>query len=118
MSMEKKQCISKGNLIFTVTDLYREIGRIFREYGADKVILIKAKNRIENDTNDNLSNFGFKEIWKNMSLEIAADNLHDKEQLEKKCSELWPGLEVLILNLDEDANLNLMDEVMEDGILL
>lgn len=115
MSLEKKQYTSKGNIIITVTDLYREIGRIFREYGADKVVLLKSAKQIENSS---LSGLGGEEIWRGMSLEVAVDGWIDSRQLEKVCKELWPGLEISVLDLNEDENPGLADEVMEDGILL
>lgn len=38
--------------------------------------------------------------------------------MQQECRQLWPGVEISILDLNEDENLNLVDEVMEDGILL
>lgn len=92
---------------YTIAELYRQIGRTFRAHGVDKVVLLKAKNRAtELDT------------YPEMTLEIAADGWFDKKKLQQECRLLWPGVEINILDLNEDENLDLVDEVMEDGILL
>lgn len=85
---------------FSVLELYREIGRTFHGAGADRVVLLRARNQ------------------KSISLEIAVDGFFDKKKLQDACEEKWPEVAVRILDLNEDENLDLMDEIMEDGILL
>lgn len=94
----------------TIDELYRQIGRTFREHGADKVVLLKAKKMKRPAENT--------EREKEYFLEVAADGWFDKKKLQQKCSQLWPEVEMNILDLNEDENLGLVDEVMEDGILL
>lgn len=98
---------------YTITELYRQIGRTFRDHGADKVVLLKAKNKKESMIDRNAIT-GCPE----MTLEIAADGWFDKKKLQQECKQLWPGVEINILDLNEDENLDLVDEVLEDGILL
>lgn len=94
----------------TITEFYRQIGTTFREHGADRVVLLKAKNCQQNDKDT-------KQIY-SMYLEIAADGCFDKEKLQKFCTEQWPDAEIRILDLSAEENLNLIDEILEDGILL
>lgn len=85
---------------FSVLELYREIGRTFHGAGADKVVLLRARNQ------------------NGMSLEIAVDGFFDKRKLQDECEKKWPEVAIRLLDLNEDENLELVDEVMEDGILL
>lgn len=88
---------------YDVTDLYRQIGRIFRENGADRVILLRSKKHIDDG---------------GMSLEIAVDGLVKKDVLLAECVGLWPEIRVVLLDLNEDENGDLTAEAVEDGILL
>lgn len=88
---------------YDVTDLYRQIGRVFKENGTDRVILLRSKNHTEDD---------------GMSLEIAVDGFVKKDLLLTECVRRWPEIEVVILDLNEDENGDLTAEAVEDGILL
>lgn len=85
----------------TIAEFYRQIGRTFRQHGADRVVLLKSRT-----------------CQQSMYLEIAADGCFELQELQKVCSEQWPDAEISILDLNEEENLNLIDEVLEDGILL
>lgn len=112
-----KLCLGKGgnevSKEYTITDLYRQIGRTFRAHGVDKAVLLKARNSRKENSQENIIR-----TYPGMELEIAADGWFDKEKLLQECGKLWPGVEINILDLNEDENLGLVDEVMEDGILL
>lgn len=85
----------------TIAEFYRQIGRIFRQHGADRVVLLKSRT-----------------CQQSMYLEVAADGCFDSQELRKVCTEQWPDAEISILDLSAEENLNLIDEVLEDGILL
>lgn len=107
-----------------ITELYRQIGRSFREHGADRVVLLKAKtipsteqNRTNLSAVDNKAGEGG-QVRPNMYLEIAADGCFMLQELQKLCAAQWPDVEISILDLNAEENLELIDEVLEDGILL
>lgn len=85
-----------------ITNIYREIGRTYREYGADQVVLLKSQASLENE--------------KELSLEIAVDGAVDIHELQKISRQCWPAVVVELLDLNE--NPNLITEIVEDGILL
>lgn len=85
----------------TIAEFYRQIGRIFRQHGADRVVLLKSRT-----------------CQQSMYLEVAADGCFDLQELRMVCTEQWPDAEISILDLSAEENLNLIDEVLEDGILL
>lgn len=101
----------------TIAEFYRQIGRTFRQHGADRVVLLKSRTCQQNDeAADQMS--GIDSGRTGMYLEVAADGCFDLQELQKVCSEQWPDAEISILDLSAEENLNLIDEVLEDGILL
>lgn len=85
-----------------ITKIYREIGRKFHDMGADQVVLLKS------------GSCQAQEIQ--MYLEIAVDGMIDQKELMKQAKLNWPQVEIRILDLNEDPNL--IQEVVEDGIVL
>lgn len=85
----------------TIAEFYRQIGSTFRQHGADRVVLLKSRT-----------------CQQSMYLEVAVDGCFDLQELRKVCTEQWPDAEISILDLSAEENLNLIDEVLEDGILL
>lgn len=101
----------------TIAEFYRQIGRTFRQHGADRVVLLKSRTCQQNDeAADQMS--GIDSGRTGMYLEVAVDGCFDLQELQKVCSEQWPDAEISILDLSAEENLNLIDEVLEDGILL
>lgn len=88
---------------YDVTELYRQIGRKFRERGADRVILLCSRKFPDSS---------------GMALEIAADGCICREELLNESKALWPEVEITIFDMNEDEHADLLNEAMEDGILL
>ena len=92
------------NLSYEVVDLYRAIGKEFRRFGAEKVILLHAKTNPQN--------------VEEMYLEVAVEGFVEKEKLLAKSREEWPFLSMEIMVLDEVKDKELVLEIMEDGIII
>lgn len=88
----------------SVADLYREIGRTFREHGAERVALLSSKTCSDAETE--------------IELEVAVDGMIDEKELYQSSKNQWPYVQMKILNLNEEHNIHLIDEVIEDSILL
>lgn len=88
---------------YDVTVLYRQIGKTFRERGADRVILLRSRKYSDKA---------------GMELEVAVDGASDKEELQKECKRLWPEVDIVIFDMNEEEHIDLLNEAMEDGILL
>ena len=88
---------------YDVAELYRQISRVFRENGVDRVILLRSKKHTDDE---------------GMSLEIAVDGFVKKDVLLAECVRLWPEIGVVLWDLNEDENGDLTAEAREDGILL
>lgn len=88
---------------YDVTVLYRQIGKTFREKGADRVILLRSRTILDGA---------------GMELEIAADGAINKDELQSESRRLWPECEITILDMNEEIHADLLNEAMEDGILL
>ena len=87
---------------YDVAEVYRQIGTIFRENGAERVILLRSRKHTKG---------------RGMSLELAADGWLDQSSVQSKCQRLWPDIDMKILDLNE-ADAEFMNEVLEDGIIL
>ena len=87
---------------YQVTELYREIGKTFRSWGAIQVVILKSRTNIEADVQ--------------MKLEIAVDGCIDKKEMQKNVKMIWPQISMEILDLNE--NPNMIDEIVEDGIVI
>lgn len=85
----------------SVTELYRQIGRMIRAHGADRVILMKARS----------------DMAGTMKLEIAIDGIADLADVKNKCSKECPQVEMVIIDLNE-ADDEALQEAIEDGIFL
>lgn len=88
----------------SVADLYREIGRTFREHGAERVALLSSKTCSDVETE--------------IELEVAVDGMINEKELYQSSRNQWPYVQMKILNLNEEHNIHLIDEVIEDSILL
>lgn len=86
----------------SAADLYREIGRTFRERGAERVALLSSKTCSDVE----------------IELEVAVDGMIDEKELYQISRNKWPYVQMKILNLNEEHNIHLIDEVVEDSILL
>ena len=69
----------------SVLELYREIGKEFREHGAERVALLSSRTCCQ----------GVYEI----ELEVAADGLIDDNELHQISKDHWPYVQMKILNL-------------------
>lgn len=82
--------------------LYREIGKILHGLGACRAVVVRAKATPEK--------------MPEMSMEIAVDGSIDVRKASEQCRKQFPNVEIVLLDLTEDANMALMQEVIEDGI--
>ena len=87
----------------TVT-LYREIGKTLHRMGAYRVVLLNSKATPDDHYI--------------MSLEIAVDGAIDVKKASTECNSNWPNILIKLLDLNDFENLELMREVIEDGIQL
>lgn len=91
-------------MTYEVVDLYREIGKEFRNLGAEKVILIQSRTNPENT--------------EEMFLEVAVEGFVEKELLLRKSQEFWPFVSMEVTILDEMSDRECVSEIMEDGIFI
>lgn len=85
-------------------NLYRTIGKILHELGAYRAVIISSK--------------ATPNTFYEMDLEIAVDGEIDIDYAYKICAEKWPNIYIRLLNLNDYVDINLMNEVIEDGIKL
>lgn len=83
-------------------ELYREIGRQFREFGADQVVLLSSKND--------------KETFEIIELQIAVEGIVNKKELETVCLKLWPQIRFELMIDDESDGGLLHQEMIEEGV--
>lgn len=89
---------------YTIVDLYRNIGILFRKHGAEHVALLSSKNNINAACE--------------MTIEVAADGMIDVKYLYQQCQLHWPQINIIIYDLNKPENHHLIDEINEGGILL
>ncbi len=87
----------------TVT-LYREIGKTLHSLGAFRVVLINSKATPGEACE--------------MYLEIAVDGTIDLKEASKQCEKQWENISIKFLDLNNYENIELMKEVIEDGVQL
>lgn len=87
-----------------MVELYRAIGKMLHELGAYRAVIIRAKAT---------PNTSYE-----MNLEIAVDGAIDVRYADKICAEKWPNMCIRLLDLNDYDNIELMNEVIEDGIKL
>lgn len=87
-----------------ITELYQEIGTLFRRLGADQVILLSSKVLHDSEY----------ELY----LEIAVDGAADLKELQEESRKQWPDIEMQLLLKTEELDGELLDEIQEYGILL
>ena len=85
-----------------ITKLYREIGKKYREWGADKVYLLKSHVNLDGEIQ--------------MCLEIAIGGMMIIEDIQKHSKLCWPDIMINILDLNEQPNL--IGEIVADAVLL
>ncbi len=82
--------------------LYREIGKTLHGLGAYRAVIVRSKAAPGE--------------MPEMSLEIAVDGGIDVKKASEQCRKQFPNVEIMLLDLSEDANMDLIQEVIEDGI--
>lgn len=82
--------------------LYRKIGKVLHGLGAYRAVVVRSKATPEKIPE--------------MSMEIAVDGSIDVKKASEYCRKEFPNVEIILLNLSEDANMDLMQEVIKDGI--
>lgn len=87
-----------------IVELYREIGKLFRENGAEQVALLSSKNLHNADCE--------------MRLEIAADGSMNMKNIVEQCYKNWPQVEFVIYDLNNEEKRYLIEEINEGGIVL
>lgn len=92
---------------YEIVDLYREIGKTFKDMGAEKVVLVNSRTNVKSSS-----------FTEEIFLEIAVEGNVDQKMLEKTACEKWPFLSMDLMVLDESSDQNLVSEIMEDGIFI
>lgn len=92
---------------YEIVDLYREIGKTFKDMGAEKVVLVNSRTNVKSSS-----------FTEEIFLEIAVEGNVDQKMLEKTACEKWPFLSMDLMVLDERSDQNLVSEIMEDGIFI
>lgn len=87
-----------------ITELYQEIGNVFRSMGADQVILLSSRVLHESEYE--------------LQMELAVDGNVDQEELQKQSRKHWPYIDMEILIKTEELDGEILDEIREYGILL
>lgn len=88
-----------------ITQLYRDIGKTFREMGADKIVIISSKN-YSNTPNCTMS----------MDMILSGDII--RADIEKCAAETWSFIEMHFQYLEDDTTGTLLYEMVDDGIWL
>lgn len=88
-----------------ITTLYRDIGKTFREMGADKIVVVSSKNY------SHLPDC-------NMSMDIVLDGELIRGAAEATAKEKWSFIDMHIQYREDDPSGNLMSEMIADGIWL
>jgi len=86
-----------------ITNLYRQIGRDFRGFGADKVKLLKSKMLLD----------GVYEF----EMTIVVSGCSTAEAMRTYAKKKWPDIKMEIW-LEQDLMMSNREELMEDGVLL
>lgn len=81
---------------------YRKIGKTLHGLGAYRAVVVRSKATPEK--------------MPKISMEIAVDGSIDIKKASEQCRKEFPNAEITLLDLSADANMNLMQEVIEDGI--
>ncbi len=87
-----------------ITELYQEIGNVFRSMGADQVILLSSRVLHESEYE--------------LQMELAVDGNVDQRELQKQSRIYWPYIDMEILIKTEELDGEILDEIREYGILL
>ena len=87
-----------------ITELYQEIGNVFRSMGADQVILLSSGVLHESEYE--------------LQMELAVDGNVDQEELQTQSRKHWPYIDMEILIKTEVLDGEILDEIREYGILL
>lgn len=87
-----------------IENLYRAIGKTLHELGSYRAVLIHSKATPDASCE--------------MHLEIAVDGAIDISHADKICREKWPNIHIQLLDLNDYDNIELITEVIEDGIIL
>ena len=86
-----------------IAGLYREIGRDFRGFGADRVKLLKSKKLLD----------GVYEF----EMTIVVSGYSTAEAMRTYAKKKWPDIKMEIW-LEQDLMMSNREELMEDGVLL
>lgn len=87
-----------------ITELYQEIGSVFRSMGADQVILLSSKVLHESEYE--------------LRMELVADGTVDLKDLQKQSRILWPYIDIEIIMKTDSLDGEILDEIRDYGILL
>lgn len=90
------------DLGFDVADLYREIGKLLRSMGAERVYLYSSKTLTDEEFD--------------MELKIVTDGDVDTAKAEAMIGEKYPKASVQVLNGNEPENMELVEEAVIDSI--
>lgn len=84
-----------------MTGAYRELGDFLRQRGAQKVILLSAKEK-----------------GKGREFQIVVEGSCNVKQLEEEIKDRWPDDQMTLINREEVETLDELREIEEDGIVL
>lgn len=88
-----------------IANIYRNIGKILRNYGASKIYIVKSKT-LNHETDIKLS------------LEIIADWIQDCTRAADEIHKKYPNVHCTLYNGDDPDCYDLLQEAEEDGIQL
>jgi hypothetical protein len=87
----------------SIKDIYQQIGKELHGWGAGKVILLSSRTDPESEC---------------IRLEIAAEGISGKKEIQKHLEERWPKLQIRIFHMENMKSAEQMAEIENDGIKL
>lgn len=84
-----------------IKDTYQQLGKELRELGAGKVILLSSRT----DPGSGC-----------IRLEIVAEGIRKKEEVQKRLQDRWPDLQIRLLRMEDITSAGQIEEIENDGI--
>lgn len=92
----------REKVLMDALTLYRKIGSALHQIGAYRAVIVKSK--------------AMPDRVPEMSLEIAVDGNIDVKKAAEQCRQQFPEVQIILLDLAENTDMELMQEIIEDGI--
>ena len=84
-----------------IKDTYQQLGKELRELGAGKVILLSSRT----DPGSG-----------GIRLEIVAEGIRKKEEVQTRLQDRWPDLQIRLLRMEDITSAGQIEEIENDGI--